>query len=116
VQKINFDAFVLNITKQGKDRVRFLKLDCEGSEWPILVTSKMLHLVDEIRGEIHETRTTISRTNDSVTKGNKKLFDELVVEDLIDLLTGYDFEVKYYPYWFKVPYFERLGILSGIRG
>ncbi len=36
------------------ERVKFLKLDCEGSEFPILLTSKQLHKVDYIAGEIHE--------------------------------------------------------------
>lgn len=34
-------------------RVRLLKLDCEGSEWPILYTSKQLDVIDEIVGEYH---------------------------------------------------------------
>jgi FkbM family methyltransferase len=35
-------------------RVRLLKLDSEGSEWPILLHSKELHRVQEICGEYHE--------------------------------------------------------------
>jgi FkbM family methyltransferase len=35
-------------------RIRLLKLDCEGSEFPILLTSKRLRQVDEIVGEFHE--------------------------------------------------------------
>lgn len=31
-----------------------LKLDCEGSEYPILMTSNRIHLIDEIIGEYHE--------------------------------------------------------------
>jgi FkbM family methyltransferase len=34
-------------------RVRLLKLDCEGSEYPILYTSRLLDRVDEIVGEWH---------------------------------------------------------------
>lgn len=34
-------------------RVRMLKLDCEGSEWPILLTSRELGRVDAICGEFH---------------------------------------------------------------
>ena len=34
-------------------RIRLLKLDCEGSEYPILLTSKLLHKVDRIIGEYH---------------------------------------------------------------
>lgn len=36
------------------DRVRFLKMDIEGSEYPILYTSKHLHKIEEIVGEFHE--------------------------------------------------------------
>jgi FkbM family methyltransferase len=35
-------------------RVRLLKLDCEGSEWPILIGSRELHRVEAICGEYHE--------------------------------------------------------------
>jgi len=39
----------------GSDvRVHTLKLDCEGSEWPILLTARRLDLVDRIVGEYHE--------------------------------------------------------------
>jgi hypothetical protein len=31
-----------------------VKIDCEGSEFPILLTSRTLHLIDEIVGEFHE--------------------------------------------------------------
>jgi FkbM family methyltransferase len=34
-------------------RVRLLKLDCEGSEWPILAHSKELRRVEQICGEYH---------------------------------------------------------------
>jgi FkbM family methyltransferase len=36
------------------DRVKLLKLDCEGSEFPILLTSSRLDRVDRIVGELHE--------------------------------------------------------------
>jgi FkbM family methyltransferase len=35
-------------------RVRLLKLDCEGSEYPILYTAPTLDAIDEIVGEYHE--------------------------------------------------------------
>lgn len=35
-------------------RVNLMKLDCEYSEWPILLTSTQLGLVDEVIGEFHE--------------------------------------------------------------
>jgi hypothetical protein len=54
VEKIAFDEIVDALTNQGKKRIRMLKLDCEGAEWPILLTSQRLHLIDEICGEFHE--------------------------------------------------------------
>lgn len=53
VANIAFDDIVDRATKGGR-RVRLLKLDCEGAEWPILLTSQRLDLIDEIRGEFHE--------------------------------------------------------------
>jgi FkbM family methyltransferase len=54
VAKIAFDDVVDLATNGGERRVRLLKLDCEGAEWPILLTSRRLHLIDEIVGEFHE--------------------------------------------------------------
>jgi FkbM family methyltransferase len=53
VAKMAFDDIVDCVTECGK-RVRLLKLDCEGAEWPILFTSQRLDLIDEICGEFHE--------------------------------------------------------------
>jgi FkbM family methyltransferase len=54
VPKLAFDEIVDSVTNRGKQRVRLLKLDCEGAEWPILLTSRRLHLIDTICGEFHE--------------------------------------------------------------
>jgi FkbM family methyltransferase len=54
VAKVAFDDVVDLATNRGERRVRLLKLDCEGAEWPILLTSRRLHLIDEIVGEFHE--------------------------------------------------------------
>jgi FkbM family methyltransferase len=53
VPALPFDDIVRHATRGGL-RVRFLKIDCEGSEFPILFTSKSLHLIDEVAGEYHE--------------------------------------------------------------
>jgi FkbM family methyltransferase len=53
VAALPFDRLIQRATEGGARRVRLLKLDCEGSEWPILFTSRMLHLVDAICGEYH---------------------------------------------------------------
>jgi FkbM family methyltransferase len=54
VAKVAFDEIVDLMTGGGEDEVRLLKLDCEGAEWPILLTSRRLHLIREICGEFHE--------------------------------------------------------------
>lgn len=54
VAKVAFDEIVERVTSNGQHRVRLLKLDCEGAEWPILLTSQRLGLIDEICGEFHE--------------------------------------------------------------
>jgi hypothetical protein len=37
----------------GGGRVRLIKLDCEGSEWPLLEGCREWGLVDEVVGEYH---------------------------------------------------------------
>lgn len=53
VKAVGLDRIIRHVTEKGRRRVRLIKLDCEGSEFPILLTSKMLHLVDAIVGEFH---------------------------------------------------------------
>lgn len=42
----------LEITKE--QRIRYIKIDAEGAEYPALLSATKLHLVDEIVGESHE--------------------------------------------------------------
>jgi FkbM family methyltransferase len=56
VSVLPFDSLMNEATNNGEKRIRLLKIDCEGSEWPILFTSHTLHLVDEIKGEYHEIK------------------------------------------------------------
>jgi len=49
VHSVQFDTILKNLGK-----VRLCKLDCEGSEYPILYTSKELARVREFAGESHE--------------------------------------------------------------
>ena len=51
VAAVAFDDLVRDIAGEG--RLRLVKLDCEGAEWPILLTSQCLHLIDELCGEYH---------------------------------------------------------------
>ncbi len=49
---VSFDDLVTSAVPSGK-RVRLLKLDCEGAEWPILFTTRTLDRIDAICGEYH---------------------------------------------------------------
>jgi FkbM family methyltransferase len=51
---VAFDDLLREVTDSGRRRVRLVKMDCEGSEFPILLTSQALHLVEEMCGEFHE--------------------------------------------------------------
>lgn len=54
VAAIALDTILLAASERGRRRIHLLKLDCEGSEWPILFTAERLELVDQIIGEYHE--------------------------------------------------------------
>ena len=57
VQVVAFDEVCRTAARLNrKGRVRLVKLDCEGSEWAILLTSTMLGVIDEVCGEFHEDR------------------------------------------------------------
>ena len=53
VEAVRFDSIV-DMASSGVRRIALVKLDCEGSEWPILLSSGRLDLVDAIVGEFHE--------------------------------------------------------------
>lgn len=54
IEAIPFDDVVEEITDGGRRRIRLLKIDCEGSEFPILLTATKLDRIDRISGEFHE--------------------------------------------------------------
>jgi O-antigen chain-terminating methyltransferase len=54
VESVSLDEIIEEATEGLQKTIRLLKLDCEGSEYPILFTSKHLGRVREICGEYHE--------------------------------------------------------------
>jgi FkbM family methyltransferase len=99
VQKVAFDAVVDLATNRGERRVRLLKLDCEGAEWPILLTSRRLHLVDEIVGEFHELGGSyLEIGEDRLSKAHVFHSDRVAgftVEELVRFLDDAGFGVTY---------------------
>lgn len=52
IRTVAFDDLVRQHAPRG-GRVRLVKLDCEGAEWPILLTSRCLGQVEALCGEYH---------------------------------------------------------------
>lgn len=75
------------ITATCRRRIKLIKIDCEGSEFPILFTSKRLKEVDYICGEYH----MIDLFNFNIN--GKSKFSEL---DLVDYLDSQGFVTKIY--------------------
>ena len=98
VEKIAFDDLVDDVTKNGQKRVRLLKVDCEGAEWPILLTSQRLLLIDEICGEFHEIGGEYVEINEG-REGRDPVFNyggaPLTIEQLVKCLTDAGFTVTY---------------------
>jgi FkbM family methyltransferase len=55
VETVSFNTVLASATSSGR-RVHVVKMDCEGAEFPILLTSPLLDRVDNIVGEYHELR------------------------------------------------------------
>ena len=61
IETVQLDALITELlASTGAAKIRLLKVDCEGSEYPILMTSRKLHLVDAVYGEFHEGLATIT--------------------------------------------------------
>lgn len=58
VDSVPFDDAIARITTGGQ-RIALLKIDCEGAEFPILLTSKRLGWIDRIVGEYHELKAVV---------------------------------------------------------
>jgi FkbM family methyltransferase len=94
VPAVPFDDLVRRATDGGPRRVRFLKIDCEGSEFPILLTSKALHLIDEIAGEFHEFHGEFD-PYDVPPRFRVAGVDRLTIEELAAALRRSGFEVSW---------------------
>ena len=90
VERTVLDEAIDAATDSGRGRVRLLKIDAEGAEYPALYTSEKLDLVDEIVGECHDIR-------------NLKLHLSIPGHDRFDMvgvkrfLQGQGFYVSYRP-------------------
>ncbi|MEW6364174.1 MAG: FkbM family methyltransferase [Acidobacteriota bacterium] len=60
VNVVPFDEVVETASNRGARRIDLVKIDCEGAEFPILLTSRLLGRVDRIVGECHELRAQLA--------------------------------------------------------
>ncbi len=96
VDAISLDDLIREVTDDGRRRIRLLKMDCEGSEYPILLTSRMLHLVDFICGEFHNY--TISHGRDHAfykvpEHARIEGYSRYTIDELADYLEDANFHV-----------------------
>ena len=99
VAKIAFDEIVDIATNCGERPVRLLKLDCEGAEWPILLTSHRLDLITEICGEFHEIGGQFPEIVDD-RAGKEPVFsfaniEKFTIDVLVDHLSAAGFTVTW---------------------
>jgi FkbM family methyltransferase len=59
VDAVPFDDIAEAISEGGRRRINLVKIDCEGAEFPILLTSRLLGRIDRIVGEYHELRAAL---------------------------------------------------------
>jgi FkbM family methyltransferase len=119
VAKFAFDEIMDYVTNKGEKRVRLLKLDCEGAEWPILLTSQRLHLIDEICGEFHEIGGEfLEISEDRALRGpifEIKHLSNFTVERLVRYLNDAGFSVSYQRHRRPTGALEGLGLFFARR-
>lgn len=59
VDAVPFDDIIERVSEGGRRRIALVKIDCEGAEFPILLSSKLLDRIDRIVGEYHELRADL---------------------------------------------------------
>jgi len=91
VPTVSLDGLVAKILPQSSQRIRLLKLDCEGSEWPILLESNSLVRVDEICGELHVPVNLPAEYYGGIDR------ESLTVGTLEERLNGLGFEFEFEP-------------------
>ena len=119
VTKLAFDEIVGLVTNHGEKRVRLLKLDCEGAEWPILLTSQRLDLIDEICGEFHEIGGQfLEISEDRLSKEPVFSYDgsaKFTIDLLVTYLNNLGFSVTYSRHRRPAGELEGLGLFFARR-
>ena len=92
VDAVAFDDVIDRVAGNGGRRINLLKIDCEGAEFPILLTSKRLGCIDRIVGEYHELRADELPRHVRVPG-----YDRFTIESLVARLESFGFGVELEP-------------------
>lgn len=92
VQTVGLDEILFEASQGLSRRIRILKIDCEGAEYPILFTAKYLAIVKEICGEYHEIPPSVVPPRAKV-----KGIEEFNRHSLKNFLEAQGFSVKLNP-------------------
>ena len=119
VAKIAFDEIVDRATNYGERPVRLLKLDCEGAEWPILLTSQRLGLIREICGEFHEIGGQFLEISED-RPAKQPIFsfanvEKFTIDVLVDTLSDAGFTVTWCRHRRPTGSLEGLGLFFATR-
>jgi FkbM family methyltransferase len=97
VLSVPLDDIIRTLTRSRvRRRIDLLKIDCEGSEYPILLTSRLLHRVDHIVGEFHNFASGVRPGHPFFTipeLAKVEGFERFTDAELIPHLHGLGFEV-----------------------
>jgi FkbM family methyltransferase len=74
VQTVGLDDIIFEVSDGLRRKIRLLKIDCEGAEYPILFTTTHLEYIEEICGEYHVIDSRIMPERARV-KGMAEQFD-----------------------------------------
>ncbi len=94
VEVVAFDDIINQVTENGKKRVKLVKIDCEGSEYPILLTARTLHLVDAICGEFHEMGGAYD-THTIPEHAQVPGYERFTIQELVNMLQQAGFSMSW---------------------
>lgn len=88
VESIGLDDLLFHVTDGGKARIHTLKIDAEGSEYPILYTSRHLDMIDNLLVETHQCDTIWPQDNIMIAGYSK---EEACADGMASFLRSKDF-------------------------
>ena len=83
VETISLDQILSEASEGFRKPIRLLKIDCEGSEYPILFTSSKLEILEEVCGEYHEVPAELIPDRAKVP-GKFERFDRFALKEFFE--------------------------------